>query len=147
MRLDTLEPTTKKRKRVGRGGSRGGTSGRGHNGQRSRAGGKSRIGSTFEGGQMPLTRRIPRRGFTHLKNVDYELVNIGDLEKLFESDQEVTREVLIESGLVKGRRGSKIKLLASGDLSKTLTVKVDAASKTAQEAVESAGGTITLMRG
>jgi len=146
LRLDNLESITKPRKRVGRGGSRGGTSGRGHKGQRARSGGKKGL-STFEGGQMALSRRIPRRGFSHVKNIEFELVNIKALETAFAVDSVVTRTELIASGLVKGKRGTKIKLLAQGSLTKSISITVDAASEAAQEAVTKAGGTLSLIGG
>ena len=144
LRLDRLEPLVKKRKRVGRGGSRGKTCGRGEGGQKRRSGGNKGL-YRFEGGQMPLIRRIPRRGFVGPHAIDFELVNLRDLERAFGIDQEVGREQLIEAGIIKGRRGSKVKLLASGDLTKSLKISVDAASKTAGDAVKKAGGVMTLI--
>ena len=147
LHLDNLEKITKKRKRVGRGGSRGGTSGRGSNGQRSRSGGKTRVGASFEGGQMPLTRRLPKRGFKSRNRVEFELINLKELEILFETGQTVSREQLIESGIIKGCRGTKTKLLADGEITKSLTVNVDAASFAARESVEKAGGKVILAGG
>lgn len=146
LRLDRLDPLTKKRKRVGRGGSRGGTSGRGEGGQKRRSGGKRGL-VKFEGGQTPLTRRIPRRGFVSVRSFEYELVNIGALEEKFAANQEIGREQLMAAGLIKGRRGTKVKMLGDGVLTKSLKISVDAASEAAQEAVKKAGGTITLIGG
>ncbi|MCK4498866.1 50S ribosomal protein L15 [Candidatus Babeliales bacterium] len=146
-KLDELKPLVKDRKRVGRGGSRGGTSGRGHKGQRSRSGGKTGLGNTFEGGQMPLTRRVPRRGFTSLSRKDFELVNLGDLEAKFDAGENVERTVLIERGLIKGRRGSLVKILGDGEISKKLVVTVDAMSKSAKAAIEAVDGSVSLIGG
>jgi large subunit ribosomal protein L15 len=147
LQLDNLEKITKNRKRVGRGGSRGGTSGRGSNGQRSRSGGKTRNGASFEGGQMSLTRRLPKRGFKSRNRVEFELINLKALEVLFETGQTVSSEQLIESGIIKGCRGTKTKLLADGEITKSLTISVDAASVAAIKSVEKAGGKVILAGG
>ena len=143
MHLNTLSPapgSTKAAKRVGRGiGSGSGkTSGSGHKGQKSRSGGTGRPG--FEGGQMPLYRKLPRRGFNN-KNfkVSYQLVNVGQLEKL-EGDT-VDRESLIAAGLVRDN-DQGVKLLGDGELSKAYTVKVCKVSVTAKSKIEAAGGKI-----
>ena len=125
-------------KRKGRGAAsgQGKTAGRGMNGQNSRSGGGVRLG--FEGGQMPLYRRIPKRGFTNIWRKEPEIVNIGDLNR-FEDGAEVTAELLAEKGLIK-KPGNGLKVLADGKLEKSLTVKANKFSKSAAEAIEKAGG-------
>lgn len=142
MKLNTLKPAegaTKARKRVGRGPGSGigKTAGRGENGQNSRSGGGVRIG--FEGGQTPLFRRIPKRGFSNarFKKV-YAIINLDDLNK-FEDGAEVTPEILKDMGLVK-KQLDGIKVLGNGTLEKKLTVKANKFSKTAKEAIEKTGG-------
>ena len=144
--LDRLKPekgSRKRAKRVGRGpGSGWGkTSGKGHKGQNSRSGGGTRPG--FEGGQMPLTRRVPKGGFTNIFKKRYNIVNIRDLER-FDSGTEVDPAVLTDAGLVKKPK-LKIKLLGQGELSKPLTVRVHTASRGAVERVQSAGGKIEVI--
>jgi large subunit ribosomal protein L15 len=150
MLLNKLTSLVKKRKRIGRGGSRGGTSGKGNKGQKARAGGNS-IGYGFEGGQMPLARRLPKRGFNNKRfEVLYELVNLEDLERCFNDGDEITKELLIEKKLISPKKSAKglkailVKVLAEGSLSKKLVVHADAASKMAVEGIEKAGGTIKL---
>ncbi len=145
MKLHELSPakgSTRPRKRVGRGpGSGTGTfAGRGCNGQNSRSGGGVRPG--FEGGQMPLQRRLPKRGFTNIFKKKYALINISDLVK-FDGSAVVDEVALVKAGLVKGKRDG-VKLLGNGELSVALTIKVDKASKGAVEKVEAAGGKIDL---
>ncbi len=142
MKLNTLKPAegaTKARKRVGRGPGSGigKTAGRGENGQNSRSGGGVRIG--FEGGQTPLFRRIPKRGFSNarFKKV-YAIINLDDLNK-FEDGAEVTPEILKDMGLVK-KQLDGVKVLGNGTLEKKLTVKANKFSKTAKEAIEKTGG-------
>jgi large subunit ribosomal protein L15 len=106
------------------------------NGQNSRSGGGTRLG--FEGGQMPLYRRIPKRGFTNIWRVEPTIINIGDLN-IFEDGTEVTAEVLIEKGLIK-KADTGLKILGSGLLEKNLTVKANKFSKSAVAAIEKAGG-------
>ncbi len=133
----------RKRKRVGRGpgSGLGKTAGRGHKGQKSRSGGaKPRF---FEGGQLPLYRRLPKRGFTNIFKVVYQVVNVGQLEDKFESDAVIDKEALKKAGLIK-KAGKPVKLLGRGSVSKKFTVKVDAASKKAVEAIQSAGGTVEV---
>lgn len=142
--LNKLEKLVKPRKRVGRGGSRGGTSGRGHKGQKSRPGANSEIKACFEGGQMPLARRIPRRGFKNFTSSDVRIVNISDLDERFENGAVIDRAVLIASGLIKGHGSYKIKILGQGTLSKALTVKADAFSKSAIDAIKKNKGTVEL---
>lgn len=140
--LNNLEKLVKPRKRVGRGGRRGGNSGRGSKGQKSRPGAGSEIKAFFEGGQMPLARRVPRRGFKNFTRLEVKLVNIGDLEERFENSAIVDRDALIASGLIKGRGTFKIKILGNGELTKSLTVKADAFSKSAREAIVKNNGKV-----
>lgn len=136
--LRAAEGSTKNRKRRGRGTAtgQGKTGGRGMNGQNSRSGGGVRLG--FEGGQMPLYRRIPKRGFTNIWATEYEIVNVEDLNK-FEAGTVVTPELLIETGMVKQVKDG-VKILGEGSLEKGLTVQAHKFSKTAVEKIESAGG-------
>ncbi len=133
----------KKRKRVGRGpdSGLGKTAGRGHKGQKSRSGGaKPRY---FEGGQLPLYRRLPKRGFTNIFKVVYQVVNVGQLEEKFDADTVVDKEALRKAGLIK-KLNQPVKLLGKGNITKKLTVKVDAASKKAVELIQAAGGTVEV---
>jgi large subunit ribosomal protein L15 len=128
----------KNRKRKGRGTAtgQGKTSGRGMNGQNSRSGGGTRIG--FEGGQMPLYRRIPKRGFTNKWRVEYEPVNVGSLD-IFDDGAEVTKAALAEKGLVR-KATSNVKILGEGDLNKKLIITADKFSRTAIEKILAADG-------
>jgi large subunit ribosomal protein L15 len=130
--------STKNSKRKGRGTASGlgKTAGRGMNGQNSRSGGGTRLG--FEGGQMPLYRRIPKRGFTNIWKKEWEIVNVEDLNK-FDNGTVVTPELLIKTGLAK-KVVDGIKILGEGTLEKKVTVKAHKFSKTAIEKIESAGG-------
>ena len=138
--LHSMTPAGKKRKRVGRGGDRGGTSGRGNKGQKARSGPKIPI--QFEGGQMPLTRRLPKRGFNNTRfAVEYEIVNVKSLETSFDAGAVVDAQALYEKGLIRsGRR--KVKILSDGTLSKKLTVHADKFSKAAAECILQAGGQV-----
>lgn len=131
----------KKAKRIGRGpGSGSGkTSGRGHKGQNSRGSGK---GPWFEGGQTPLHRRLPKRGFHNPGRTVYQVVNLRDLETRFSDGDEVTPETLRAKGLISRRL--PVKLLGHGSLSKKLSVRLDAVSASAGKAVEAAGGTVAV---
>ncbi|WEV50744.1 50S ribosomal protein L15 [Lactobacillus sp. ESL0731] len=131
------------RKRVGRGTSSGfgKTSGRGQKGQLSRQGGHTRLG--FEGGQMPLFRTMPKRGFKNVNRKEYAIVNLDDLNK-FEDNSEVTVASLKENGLVK-KELSGVKLLAKGELKVKLNVKVNKVSAAAKKAVEAAGGSVEVI--
>ena len=120
----------------GHGSGNGKTAGRGQKGQKSRSGGKVRVG--FEGGQMPLYRRIPKRGFTCINSKKIIGINVSDLER-FEADSVVTIETLKEAGMVKNSFDG-VKILGNGDLSKKLTVQVNAFSKGAIAKIEAAGG-------
>lgn len=132
--------TSKSTKRLGRGPGtgQGCTAGRGYNGQKSRSGGSLR--RSFEGGQMPLIRRVPKRGFFNLFRTTYEIVNLSDIAKK-DLDGEVTPEVLKAAGLVK-KTFSLVKILGTGDVKKSLKIKAHAFSKSAREKIEKAGGTI-----
>ena len=141
MRLDELKPaegSTFERKRVGRGigSGTGKTSGKGHKGQNARSGGGVRPG--FEGGQMPLYRRLPKRGFTNIFAKEYVAVNVSELER-FEDGTEVTAELLKESGVI-SKVNDGVKILGRGELTKKLTVKVTKFSKSAHEKIEKVGG-------
>ena len=144
MRLHELRPKSgakKNRMRVGRGpgSGKGKTCGRGHKGQKCRSGAKSR--SWFEGGQMPLQRRLPIRGFTNPCKVTYQVVSLSDLaERNLEG--EVTPETLKENGIIKSLR-KPVKILGTGELEKALDIKANAFSKTAMDKIEKAGGTAT----
>ncbi len=134
--------STKATKRIGRGqaSGQGGTAGRGHKGQRSRSGSKNR--AWFEGGQMPIQRRLPKFGFYNRGRLVYQIVNLADLERV--SEAEITPEVLQKYGLVK-KSDAPVKILGDGEVAKKLTVKVHAVSKSAQEKIEKSGGVVTLL--
>ena len=145
MKLNDLAPAPgarKSRKRIGRGvGSGWGkTAGRGSKGQNSRSGGGVRPG--YEGGQMPIHRRLPKRGFTNIFKKTYAVINIRDLTKM-ESGGVVDEAVLVRAGLVKGRRDG-VKLLGQGEIDIPLTVKIDLVSRSARQKIESAGGTVEV---
>lgn len=141
--LQQTEGSRKVRNRVGRGSSSGNgkTSGRGHKGQKARSGGGVRLG--FEGGQQPLFRRIPKRGFTNINRKEYAVVNLDTLNR-FEEGTEVTPALLVESGVVRNEK-SGIKVLAKGAVEKKLTVKAHKFSDAAKEAIEAAGGTVEVI--
>lgn len=143
MKLNELRPaegSTKNKKRVGRGpgSGLGKTSGRGHKGQKSRSGSKSLKG--FEGGQMPLQRRLPKFGFTNIFKKRYSIVKVGDLS-IFEPNSVVDFAALAEAGLV-DKVLDGVKVLANGELKVALTLKVDKVSKAAQDKVLAAGGKV-----
>jgi len=147
MKLNELSPAkgaTKNRKRVGRGhGSGSGkTSGRGHKGQKSRSGGS--IPAWFEGGQLPLTRRLPIKGFTNYTRREYEVINLSDLERSG-LEGTVTVAVLRAAGIVT-RSKMPVKILGMGEVTKALDLKVNAVSATARKKIEAAGGTIELVK-
>ena len=144
MKLNELKPaegSRQVRNRVGRGTSSGNgkTVGRGQKGQKAR--GKVRLG--FEGGQMPLFRRMPKRGFKNINRVEFAVVNIEKLNK-FEDGTEVTPTLLVESGIVKNEKDG-IKILGNGELKKKLTVKANKFSASAKSAIEAAGGQAEVM--
>jgi len=142
LKLHELKILKKKRKRVGRGGSRGGTSGRGHKGQLARSGSRSELKPFFEGGQMPLSRRLPRRGFTNIFKKEYTLIGLCDLEQKFDVGAVVTKATLRDKGLIRGHSEPLVKILSNGKLTKQLTVHADAFSKSAVEAITKVGGTV-----
>ncbi|MFQ6015456.1 MAG: 50S ribosomal protein L15 [Anaerolineae bacterium] len=145
MQLHELRPpkgAKKKRKRVGRGhaAGQGKTAGRGTKGQKARSGGAK--GPYFEGGQLPLVRRLPRkRGFTNIFRIEYWPVNIDRLEKRFKAGDEVTPDSLASVGIIKSTK-KPVKVLGRGELSKALTVKAHAFSASAREKIQAAGGTV-----
>lgn len=139
-------PNRKNTKRVGRGqgSGRGEQSGRGHNGQKSRSGAKQR--AWFEGGQMPLQRRIPKFGFKNPNRIEYRAINIKTLSDFIEAgkiDAKITIADLVQIGLA--HKNDRIKLLGNGDLNTKIEIEVNAASKSAIEKVEKAGGTLTIV--
>lgn len=147
MKLNELPsslPGKKTAKRKGRGlaSGNGKTAGRGQKGQKARAGGYHKVG--FEGGQMPLQRRLPKRGFTNFFKKIYSLVQVGDLE-IFDAGAEIRIEDLRAKRVVRSKSGDGIKLLANGEITKPVKVFVDRVSQGAREKIEAAGGTITLV--
>jgi large subunit ribosomal protein L15 len=147
LQLDKIESLCKKRKRRGRGGDRGGTSGRGHKGQKARTSGKSDAKAWFEGGQMSLTRRLPRRGFNNVFKKEFAIINLRELENNFSSGDLVNKEILFEKRLVKSNRGNVlIKILGQGTLTKKLNVSAQAFSESAIKAIESCGGKAELIK-
>jgi large subunit ribosomal protein L15 len=146
LRVGTLKPargSKKNRKRLGcgPGSGQGKTAGRGHKGQKSRSG--SSIPAWFEGGQMPLQRRIPKRGFTNIFRVERQIVNVRRLD-IFEANAEVNVEALLDKGIIKNLK-RPVKLLGEGELNKPLKVIVHACSKKAKEIVEKAGGEVQIV--
>lgn len=142
MKLHELSPapgSTKERKRIGRGpaSGQGKTAGKGHKGQLARAGRGMRAG--FEGGQMPLQRRLPKRGFNNIFRKEIAIVNLASLENKFDNGAVVDCEALKAAGLVKNSFDG-IKILGNGELTKKLTVKADAFSESAKQKIEAAGG-------
>lgn len=138
-RLKPPEGSRKSRKRLGRGpgSGLGKTSGKGHKGQRARSGGGNARG--FEGGQMPIQRRLPKRGFKNPFRTEYIAVNVAKLD-VFTDGSVVDIQALVDRGIVKSAK-ENVKILGNGDLKKKLTVRIQAASKTALEKIEKAGGT------
>jgi len=136
----------RKRKRLGRGEASGvgKTAGRGHKGQKSRAGGFHKVG--FEGGQMPLARRLPKRGFTNIFRTKYTTINLDQLAKSFPQGGEVTIESLFERGLV-SKRGNGLKILGRGEISSAVNVKVAHISQNARKKIEAAGGSVEVIGG
>ncbi|MBO9131112.1 50S ribosomal protein L15 [Bacillus sp. 165] len=146
MKLHELKPaegSRKVRNRLGRGigSGNGKTAGKGHKGQNARSGGGVRLG--FEGGQTPLFRRLPKRGFTNINRKDFTIVNLETLNR-FEDGTEVTPELLLETGVI-SKLNHGVKILANGTLEKKLTVKAHKFSSTAKEAIETAGGTTEVI--
>lgn len=143
MKLHELKPaegSRKVRNRVGRGigSGNGKTAGKGHKGQNARSGGGVRLG--FEGGQTPLFRRLPKRGFTNINRKEFAIVNLSTLNR-FEDGTEVTPELLLETGVI-SKLNDGVKVLASGAVEKKLTVKAHKFSSSAKEAIEAAGGSV-----
>lgn len=143
--LNNLKPTkgsTHKKKRVGRGpgSGLGKTSGKGHKGQKSRSGYSQKIG--FEGGQMPLQRRLPKRGFTNIFKKQWIEISLAKIEENFNVGEEITPEILHERGLIKKAKHDLV-ILGTGDISKALTISAHRFTKAAKEKIENAGGTAT----
>jgi len=148
MELHNLHPaegSTKTRKRIGRGqgSTRGGTSTRGHNGQKSRSGYSKKIG--FEGGQMPIQRRVPKYGFKNINRVEYKAINIGMLQILADKlgVEKIDVDIIRENGLAS--KNELIKILGFGELTKKLEVTAHKFSKSAQESIEAKGGKVILL--
>ncbi|MCI3028435.1 MAG: 50S ribosomal protein L15 [Desemzia incerta] len=146
MKLHELQPaegSRKVRNRVGRGTSSGNgkTSGRGQKGQKARSGGGVRLG--FEGGQTPLFRTLPKRGFTNINRKEYAVVNLDTLNR-FEDGTEVSPALLVETGVIKDEK-SGIKVLGNGTIERKLTVKANKFSQAAKEAIEAAGGSVEVI--
>lgn len=146
MKLHELRPaegSTKNKKRLGRGtaSGQGKSAGKGQKGQNSRSGGGVRLG--FEGGQMPLYRRLPKVGFTNIWRKEYAVVNLSDLD-VFEDGTVITIEALKEAGLVKAMK-SGVKVLGTGDITKSLTVQANKFSKSAAEKINAAGGKVEVI--
>jgi large subunit ribosomal protein L15 len=144
MELNDLKPAvgaTKNRKRIGRGpgSGHGKTATKGHKGQKARSGGSIKAG--FEGGQMPMQRRLPKRGFKPLDRKEYAVVNLGQLE-IFEAGTAIDMELLMKHGLIGSKVLDGIKILATGELTKSLSVKAHKFSAAAKEKIVAAGGTI-----
>jgi large subunit ribosomal protein L15 len=137
------ERTQTKRLGRGSGSGQGGTAGRGHKGQKARAGGFHKLG--FEGGQMPLQRRLPKRGFTNIFRKEYAIINLDALAG-FKAGTEVTAELLLERGVI-GRARAGLKVLGRGDVACALTVKAAAFSESARKKIEAAGGKVEVLRG
>ena len=147
MKLHELSPapgSTKEVKRIGRGhgSGNGKTAGKGHKGQKARSGGGIRLG--FEGGQMPLQRRIPKRGFNNIFAKEYVIINVADLEANFEAGAVVDTEALLGLGLINDPKDG-VKVLGNGELTKSMTVQLEKFSKTAVEKIEKAGGKAEVM--
>ena len=148
MKISDLKPaegSKKKKKRVGRGigSGHGKTSCRGHKGQKSRSGGTK--GPGFEGGQMPLQRRIPKRGFKNFFKIEFAIVNLDAISKIDGIDV-ITPEVLIEKGIVKNPKDG-IKILGKGEIQRAITVKADAFSASASAKITAAGGKVEVLQG
>lgn len=147
MKLHELSPaegSTKERKRIGRGAGsgQGKTAGKGHKGQKARAGRGMRPG--FEGGQMPLQRRVPKRGFNNIFATEYAIVNLGTLEEKFENGAVINAEALIEAGIIK-KALDGVKVLGNGDVTKAFTLQVAKVSETAKTKIEATGGKVEVI--
>ena len=147
MKLNELHPalgSTKSPRRLGRGtgSGLGKTSGKGHKGAKARSGGGKRPG--FEGGQMPLTRQLPKRGFTNIFAKEYAIVNVATLEECFEAGAEINAAVLAEKRIIRDA-GMDLKVLGNGDLTKKFSVKAAKFTASAKEKIEAAGGTAEVI--
>lgn len=149
MKLHNLKPaegSVKKAKRIGRGeaSGKGGTSTKGNKGGQSRAGYKSKM--AHEGGQMPIQRRIPKRGFKNINRIEYKVFNLGQLDQLIEKYgfTEISLETLYINGLI--NRTDRVKVLANGELKAKLNFKINAISDKAKAAIEAAGGTVEIIK-
>ena len=147
MKLSELRPAPGSKnspKRLGRGpgSGLGKTSGKGHKGQKARSGGGK--GPYFEGGQTPLQRRMPKRGFTNIFKKQFVIVNLGDIEARFEAGATIDTQAFVESGLVKNPRDG-VRVLGRGDITKALNIKAKGFSKTAEEKITAVGGTIEVI--
>ena len=145
--LNNLRPakgSTHKKKRIGRGpgSGTGKTAGKGHKGQKSRSGYSQKIG--FEGGQMPLQRRLPKRGFTNIFKKEWLEISLAKLEESFEAGDEITPEILHERGLIKKAKHDLV-ILGTGDITKALKISAHRFTKTAKDKIEKAGGTATAI--
>ncbi len=146
MKLNELKPpegSRKNRKRIGRGvaSGHGRTSGRGHKGQLSRSGAKRKYG--YEGGQMPLQRRVPKFGFTNIFKKQFQIVNVEQLE-IFSDGETINKDTLLKSGII-NKKSIDVKILGRGEVKKPLTIEAEAFSKTAIEKITSAGGNIIML--
>jgi large subunit ribosomal protein L15 len=147
MKLSELkkpEGATRDRKRVGRGrgSGQGGTAGRGHKGQKSRSG-KNKVPVWFEGGQMPLQRRLPKRGFNNLFRKSYQVINLSDIERIGKRES-LDPKTMAELGLIR-KAGQPVKVLGDGKLSFAVNVSANAFSAKAREAIEAAGGKVEVL--
>ncbi|MDI6715031.1 MAG: 50S ribosomal protein L15 [Thermodesulfovibrio sp.] len=148
MKIHELKPaegSKRKPKRIGRGlgSGHGRTSTKGHKGQKARSGGAK--GPGFEGGQMPLQRRVPKRGFTNAPfKKEYSIVNLEDLNKIIEDVDVITPEILLEKGIIKKIKDG-VKILGNGDIKKSINIKIHAISKSARQKIESKGGKVEVL--
>ncbi|MCX6152967.1 MAG: 50S ribosomal protein L15 [Candidatus Kapabacteria bacterium] len=145
--LQASEGAKSKKKRIGRGpgSGHGGTATRGHKGQQSRSG--AHVKRFFEGGQMPLNRRIPKFGFNNMNRIEYQIVNVSTLQTLFDEkrlvDNTVDFDILLTLGVI-SKRSLPLKILGNGDISASLNIIADSCSESAKQKIESAGGKVTL---
>lgn len=147
MKLHELSPSagsTSERKRIGRGAGsgQGKTAGKGHKGQKARAGRGMRAG--FEGGQMPLQRRVPKRGFNNIFATEYAIVNLATLEEKFDKDAVIDADALLAAGIIK-KTLDGVKVLGKGEVTKAFTLKVSAISETAKSKIEAVGGKVEVI--
>jgi len=147
MKLHELSPpkgSVKNRKRLGRGvgSGHGKTSGKGSKGQKSRSGGKVRLG--FEGGQMPLQRRLPKRGFTNIFQKKYSIINVNDLKRFKSYEDQIDIKFLLDKKIIKGKN-IKIKLLGNGNIDFPINIKVNKVSQSAKAKIEAAGGKVEVI--